>query len=60
MWKGDPFTEQVRGREVEAEVVGRDSILDLLQRSHGIRWDLLLDKMWDMKEGSERWLQVLA
>lgn len=39
-------------------MVGRDSILDLFQRSHGIRRDLLLDKMWDMKEGSERWLQV--
>lgn len=58
VWKRDPFTEQVRDREVEAEVVGRDSILDLFQRSHGIRWDLLMDKMWDMKEGSERWLQI--
>lgn len=31
-------------REVEAEVVGRDPILDLFQRSHG--WDLLMDQMW--------------
>lgn len=55
MWKGNQFAEQVRDREVEVGVVGRDLILDLFQRSQG--WDLLMDQMWGKKERSKVWLQ---
>ena len=55
MWKGDQFAEQVRDREVEEEVGGRDSILNVFQKSHG--WDLLMDSMWEVKQRSEGWLQ---
>lgn len=50
--------EQVRDREVEAGVGGRDSILDIFSESHG--WDLLMDLMWDVKKGVKDGFRVLA
>lgn len=43
---------------VEAEAGGRDSILDMFQKSCGRA--LPMDQMWDVKERSKGWLQVLA
>lgn len=53
-----PICRAGKRHEVETEAGGRDSILDIFQKSRG--WDLPMDQMWDVKERSKGWLQVLA
>lgn len=49
-----PICRAGKRQGVEAEVGGRDSVLDVFQKSHG--GDLLMDQMWDVEERSKGWV----